>query len=121
MDKVQLRVVADSSFAVLTLLAALRHLVQPITMMTRLRLDAALYDPAPERTLGQTGRPRLKGKRLPTLQQVLGDATTSWATVRVGWYREPQRTIEVVSAPAVWYHRHATGAHPLGADSRSSE
>lgn len=104
-------VVADSSFAVLTLLHALRHLAQPITMITRLRLDAALYDPTPERTPGQTGRPRLKGNRLPTLQQVLRDATTAWTSVIVsGWYREPQRAVEVVSATAVWYH---TGMPPV--------
>ena len=107
----ELVVVADSSFAVLTLLAALRHLVQPITMITRLRLDAALYEPAPERTPGQTGRPRLKGKRLPTLQQVLQNAATSWASVTVAkWYREPQRGVEIVSATAVWYH---TGMPPV--------
>jgi DDE superfamily endonuclease len=76
-----LNVVADSSFAVLTLLDALRHLPEPVTMITRWRWDAALYDPAPERTPGQTGRPRLKGKRLPTLQQVLRDTTTVWTAV----------------------------------------
>jgi DDE superfamily endonuclease len=104
-------VVADSSFAVLTLLDALRHLAQPITMITRLRLDAALYQPAPGRTPGQMGRPRRKGKRLPTLQQVLLNATTSWTTVTIaGWYRELQRTIEVVSKTAVWYH---TGMPPV--------
>src|SRR5688572_13625409 len=35
----ELIVVADSSFAVLTLLDTLRHLAQPVTMITRLRLD----------------------------------------------------------------------------------
>jgi len=104
-------VVADSSFAVLTLLDTLRHLAHPITMITRLRLDAALYEPAPERVSGQTGRPRRKGKRLPTLQQVLLDPTTSWTAVTiVGWYRELQRTVEVVSETAVWYH---TGMPPV--------
>ena len=103
--------VADSSFAVLTLLDALGHLAQPITMITRLRLDAALYTPAPERTPGQTGRPRLKGNRLPTLQQVLQNATTSWTSVTISsWYRERQREVEVVSATAVWYH---TGMPPV--------
>jgi hypothetical protein len=107
----ELIVVADSSFAVLTLLDALRHLPQPVTMITRLRLDAALYEPAPVRTLGQTGRPRLKGKRMPTLQQVLLDATTSWTAATIaGWYRERQRTVEVVSETAVWYH---TGMPPV--------
>src|ERR687895_943045 len=72
----ELSVVADSSFAVLTLLDTLRHLAQPITMITRLRLDAALYEPAPVRPPGQTGRPRVKGKRLPTLQQILLETTT---------------------------------------------
>jgi hypothetical protein len=107
----ELLVVADSSFAVLTLLDELRHLPQPISMITRLRLDAALYDPAPERSSGQMGRPRLKGQRLPTLHQVLQDATTPWTSVIIsGWYREPQRTVEIASATTVWYH---TGMPPV--------
>jgi hypothetical protein len=109
--KRELVVVADSSFAVLTLLDALRQLAQPITMITRLRLDAALYDPAPKRTPGQIGRPRLKGKRLPTLQQILQNTATSWTAVRVAnWYREPQRVVEIVSATALWFH---TGMPPV--------
>lgn len=51
-------VVADSSFAALELLAAVRR---EVTMITRLRLDAALYQPAPVRRPRQNGRPRLKG------------------------------------------------------------
>jgi hypothetical protein len=107
----ELIVVADSSFAVLTLLDTLRHLARPITMITRLRMDAAIYEPAPERSSKQTGRPRLKGNRLPTLQQVLRDPTTSWTAVTITkWYREPQRVVEVASATAVWYH---TGMPPV--------
>ena len=49
-------VVADSSFAALELLDAVRH---KLCMVTRLRLDAALYDPAPERASGMRGRPRV--------------------------------------------------------------
>jgi hypothetical protein len=48
----ELLVVAERRFAVLTLLDALRHLPQPVTMITRLRLDAARYAPAPERFPG---------------------------------------------------------------------
>lgn len=104
-------VVADSSFAVLTLLHKLRQLSQPGSMITRLRLDAVLYEPAPARAIGQTGRPCLKGRRLPTLQQVLLAATTPWTPLTVArWYREPQRESEVVSATAVWYH---TGMAPV--------
>lgn len=104
-------VVADSSFAVLTLLHALQQLVPLVFMITRLRLDAALYEPAPPRSAGQTGRPRLKGKRLPTLQQELSNATTNWTPLTVSrWYREPQREVEIVSETAVWYH---TGMPPV--------
>ncbi|WP_344983073.1 transposase [Deinococcus rubellus] len=61
-----LRVVADSAYPAIKWLSDLQQ-GHPITIITRLRLDAALYDPAPERGAGQRGRPRLKGDRLPTL------------------------------------------------------
>ena len=63
--------VADSSYAVLDLLHFCQSLAQPVTFITRLRLDAALYEPAPPRRPGQNGRPRVKGKRLPTLKELL--------------------------------------------------
>jgi hypothetical protein len=103
--------VTDSSFAVITLLWRLRQWANPICCVTRLRLDAARYEPAPPRTSRQTGRPRLKGKRLPTLANVLHEATTGWRTVTVrGWYGEPERVVELTSATAVWYH---SGMPPL--------
>ncbi len=67
-------VVGDSSFAALELLAALSRC--GVACVTRLRLDAALYDPAPPRLPGTVGRPRTKGKRLANLSEVLtGPAT----------------------------------------------
>src|SRR5919206_558756 len=51
--------VADSSFAALELLAGLVR--QGVTCVTRLRLDAALYAPAPPRQPRTRGRPRSKG------------------------------------------------------------
>lgn len=57
-------VVADSSFSALDLLYAVK---ERVTVITRLRMDAALYEPAPQRKKGQNGRPRKKGTRLPTL------------------------------------------------------
>lgn len=104
-------VVADSSFAVITLLKRMQDLARSITMITRFRLDAALYEPAPTRRPGQKGRPRLKGKRLPTLEQVAQDATTTWTSVTLHhWYGGVRRVVEIVSATAVWYH---TGMPPL--------
>src|SRR5215208_2099306 len=63
----ELVAVADRAYASLKLLDRCRKLSKPITFITRLRLDAALYEPAPPREPGQIGRPRLKGERLPNL------------------------------------------------------
>ena len=41
--------VADSTYAALGLLDSLVRLSEPVYMVTRLRLDAALYDLAPPR------------------------------------------------------------------------
>lgn len=104
-------VVADSSFAVIALLKHMQQLVQPITMITRFRLDAALYEPTAPRQPGQKGRPRLKGKRLPTLEQVVLDPTTTWTSVIIRhWYGGVRRAVEIVSGTAVWYH---AGTPPL--------
>src|SRR5690349_24135807 len=93
----------DGSFAALELLAALaRH---GLVCITRLRLDAALYEPAPPRRPGTVGRPRTKGARLPNLADVLADTGTRWAEVVVpGWYGEGERVVEVCSGTAVWRH-----------------
>ncbi len=61
----QLVVVADSTYAVLELLACAGGMLQPVTMVTRLRLDAALYDPAPVRKPGTNGRPRKRERVSP--------------------------------------------------------
>lgn len=103
--------VTDSSLAVITLWWRVCQLPNPICSVTRLRLDVARYEPAPPRTPRQTGCPRLKGKRLPTLAHVLHDATTGWRTVAErGWYGEPERVVAITSAIAVWYH---SGMPPL--------
>jgi hypothetical protein len=95
--------VADSSFAALELLASLVQ--QGVTCVTRLRLDAALYTPAPPRQPRTIGRPRTKGERLPTLAKVLADQTTAWQRVVVpDWYGEGERVVEICSDTAVWRH-----------------
>lgn len=98
--------VADSGYSSLKLLASCRRLLpkKPLTFVTRLRLDAALYKPAPPRKAGQKGRPRVKGERLPNLSVVAEDPDTVWTSVVVAdWYGGGERTVEVASATAVWY------------------
>jgi hypothetical protein len=75
-----------------------------VTFITRLRLDAALYEPAPPRRPGQRGRPRLKGERLPNLSVAAEDPTTVWEAAEIAnWYGSAERTVEIASETAVWY------------------
>jgi hypothetical protein len=97
-----LTIVADSSFAALELIAAIRR---HVCLITRLRLDANLFAPAPMRQPGRLGRPPLKGRRLPKLSAVLTDPKTSWTAITVAeWYGGQARTLQVASGIAVWYH-----------------
>jgi len=98
----KLVVVGDSSFAAIELLAAAGPFA---TMVTRLRLDAALYDPAPPREAGQPGRPRKKGERLPKLEERLADSSTEWQEVEATWwYGHAEKRLEVATGTGVWYH-----------------
>lgn len=102
----KLVVVGDSEFAALDLLAHMQSL--RLTFVTRLRLDAALYDPAPP--YSGRGRPRKKGQRLPTLVHVLHNPNTTWTTVALTWYGGQLRDLQIASATAVWFH---VGKTPL--------
>src|SRR6266496_4759519 len=95
-------VVADSTYAVLELLAACAGLTEPVTVVTRLRLDAALYDPAPAREPGTPGRPRVKGERQPTLAARLLEPATVWETLTVPWYGGGTAAVDVTTGTAVW-------------------
>lgn len=97
-------VVADSTYAALDLLAACQGLPRPLTLVTRLRLDAALYDPAPPRPAGQRGRPHVKGARQPTLALRLADPATVGSEHTVAWYGCATRTVRLATGTAVWYH-----------------
>jgi hypothetical protein len=103
-------IVADSSFAVIDLLWQLRQLKNPICMITRFRLDAALYEPT-KPVPGKLGRPRKKGKRLPTLEKIAEDKLTCWKRLTMQeWYGEKKRDVEITSKTAVWFH---SGKPPL--------
>lgn len=104
----KLIVVGDSTYAALDFLHHCQTLQQPVTVITRLRLDAALYEPAP--AYAGLGRPRKKGQRLPTPQQRLVDPTTCWTRLPFVWYNHQLRDIEISIHQAVWYH---TGQPPV--------
>jgi hypothetical protein len=107
----KLVVVMDSSFAAIDFLWQVARLANPIALIARFRLDAALYEPAPKRRAGQNGRPRKKGRRLPTLEQVLNDSQTRWKKAIIpNWYGQGRREVELASDTAIWFH---SGMPPL--------
>jgi hypothetical protein len=94
--------VGDSSFSAIELL---RDVGRHLCMISRLRLDAGLYAPAPPRQPGTRGRPRVKGARLPSLLEQLADPATAWHRIRVeGWYGRSECRLDIVSGTALWHH-----------------
>src|SRR6266567_46756 len=98
----RLVVVADGTYAVLEFLLKVSHLPQ-VSIITRLRLDACLYDPAPARQAGKRGRHALKGQAQPKLASRLTDPTTPWMKHTVSWYGGTTREMEIATGTALWY------------------
>jgi DDE superfamily endonuclease len=92
--------VADSAFAAIEFLAAVR---KHVCVVTRLRLDANLFDFPPHKRKGR-GRPPIKGKRLKKLAALLKDRNLAWQRYRVSlWYGRANRLVEIASGTALWY------------------
>lgn len=94
--------VTDSGCAAIELLNAVRR---RICMITRLRLDARLFDPPARRRPGAVGRPRVIGRRQPSLAKRLINPKTPWHRFKViGWYGRGERVVDLVSGTALWHH-----------------
>ena len=93
--------VADSRCMVLELLDKVTT-VRRGSVIPRLRLDAARYDPPPPRAPGTPGRLRLTGKRRPPLEAVLADERAPWTPLHAAqWYGDGPREVEGATATAV--------------------
>lgn len=105
-------------YAVIDLLSLLQG---QVSLISRLRLDAALYAPVPIPLPGQRGRKWLKGTRLPTLLKVAEDKTTSWQNVEVAdWYGGQAQRVDYCTGTALCgaaravSHRQKACGHPVG-------
>ena len=96
-------IVTDMGYEALELLHNCQSLSEPVIFISRLKLDAALFEPAPPKLPGQIGRPRLKGQRLPSPGQLLDRPDVSWTRLSLPWKDGPARTLEITSDTAVWY------------------
>jgi hypothetical protein len=98
----------DSAYTILELGLHAQH--QKVTLITTGHLDAVLHEPPPERTEHTIGRPRVIGKRLASLEQVLQDEKTVWHKLTVDWYGQGTRSVEICTGTALWYR---SGQDPL--------
>ena len=98
---VAITVLGDQTYSVVELGHACRRC--GVRLIAPLRLDAVLHETPPPRQPGARGRPRLKGRRLPTLAERLDDAATPWQSLCVRWYDGRLRWLQVSSGAALWY------------------
>jgi hypothetical protein len=77
-----------------------------VTLISRLRLDAQLFE-FPEYSPKTLGRRPIKGKRIQ-LKILLDDPTQDWQSLSVNWYGGEQKTIEYLSFVCLWYHAGKT-------------
>lgn len=75
-----------------------------LAVVSRFYPDANLYEPATRKghsLRGKRGRPRVKGKKLPSPQEVVARAKRQKLTV--SWYGGGERRVEVVTGVGGWY------------------
>ena len=100
-------VVGDSAFAVVELGQTCR--ARGMRLISRLLLNAQLYDPVPARPASTPGVKPNTGPRQPKLSQRLTDTTTGWVTADVAWYGQRAATLELATGTALW---HTDGSAP---------
>ena len=104
----EILVVGDSAFAVVELGHTCRQ--RGMRLVSRLVLNAQLYDPVPPRPASTPGVKPRNGPRQPKLTDRLTDPTTTWEAVEVPWYGGREATVDVATATALW---HTDGWPPL--------
>ena len=93
--------VGDGAYACMSL--AKDCIKSGATLISRLRLDAQLYEAPEPKIKGKRGRNRVKGKRIQ-LKELLTDPNQVWQTLAVKWYGGEQRVIECLTFECLWYH-----------------
>ena len=72
-------------------------------LITRLPLDAAIYQRPEKSTTPKVGRPRVKGERLLSPQQNADDPNAQWTTIDVKWYAGKIVKRKIIINEGLWY------------------
>ncbi len=106
----EILLVGDGSYAAVVLVQRCQRLKRPVKLVSRLRLDARLFDPPGPRPKGKPGPEPKKGARQPKLEARVADPKTAWRELTLPWYGGIQKTIEYVTGTSLW---HTPGLDPV--------
>jgi DDE superfamily endonuclease len=95
--------IVDGGLAAVKLGLRCCRLALPVTYVSRLRLDAALYDAPLMCAASKRGPKPKKGARQPSLQARVTDPSTVWETVTIAWYGGVLRSVDLATGTALWY------------------
>lgn len=107
----ELILVLDGGFSAVELASDCRR--HGITLVCRLRIDAALYDPPGPPVPGRRGPKPTKGPRQPSPKQLAADPATAWEAVEVDWYGGRRKAMRVVTGVGLWHTPHLAPV-PIG-------
>jgi DDE superfamily endonuclease len=93
--------IGDGAYACMDLASSC--IKQDVTLISRLRLDAQLFEFPENVPVGKRGRKSIKGKRI-NLKELIADLTQPWQALTVGWYGGEQKIIECLTFVCLWYH-----------------
>jgi hypothetical protein len=99
----------DGSYAAVALVQRCQRLKKPVKLVSRLRLDARLFDFSSPQPKSKRGPKPKKGARQVQLTQRLEDPETKWKTLKVILYGK-EHTIEFISGSSLW---HTPGQDPV--------
>ena len=102
--------VGDGSYAAVALAQRCQRLKRPVKLVSRLRLDARLFDPPAPQPKSKRGPKPKKGARQSSLAARLADPNTVWEQLTVTWYGGVEKTIEYVTGTSLW---HTPGLDPV--------
>jgi hypothetical protein len=97
----QIILVGDGAYAAVALVRQCQG--RNVKLVSRLRLDAALFDFARPQPKSKRGPKPKKGARQPNLAQRLTDPKTVWQCATLPWYARQEKAVEFSSGVSLWW------------------
>jgi hypothetical protein len=93
----------DGAYACVRLARTCAGVAGPVTLISRLRLDARLYDFPPLAAAPRRGPKPRKGRRLRALWQRIDEAQRRGKDVELKWYGGQTKRVRLLSDSCLWY------------------